>query len=262
MDIRYRYEDSFPFKRLRPLTSCFSLIDTLVTCFPGDNCDDSMGRCQKLHLECIMLEQVKRKCGDGKCDAKRLASHIIYRSYSIFTHRHLRNPNLRFVDVFERAISEQVNFMVNNPSNFLTSVQRANSTDLFRALEMKKKSGSFFSRRSPVTHGDYSKGENSLDRDTTRKTRRRRRRDVFNLQEDIEAVGQIRSIHGELHIMLRIVSLQMKALERTRLPKWEVWKEDLTNIKERLEGLSAQTKDINELVSLTHLSHFPCSALV
>ena len=110
-----------------------------------------------------MLEQVKRKCGDRKCDAKRLASHIIYRSYSIFTHRHLRNPNLRFVDVFERAISEQVNFMVNNPSNFLTSVQRANSTDLFRALEMKKKSGSFFSRRSPVTYGDYSKGENSLD---------------------------------------------------------------------------------------------------
>ncbi|KAF1972423.1 hypothetical protein BU23DRAFT_644460 [Bimuria novae-zelandiae CBS 107.79] len=213
--------------------------DTVVTCFPSDptpNPDET-----KLDLEALVLGQIKRKCWDGQLNAERLASHIIYRSFSIFTHRHVRNPNLRFIDIFEKSISEQ----------------RANSTDLFRALEIKKKSGSFLSKRSPDSHKDAVTCAGEMyqemyqEGDAKRRNQRRRRKDVFNLQEDIEAVGEVRDINEELHIMLRIVEQQMHALERTRLPKWEIWKEDLTKFKTRLEGLSGQTKDINELLIQT-----------
>lgn len=241
-----------------------------MTCFPGDKCKEAHNKCKeahkkcpKLNLECLVMDQIRRKCCDGRLDAERLASHLIYRSYSIFTHRHLRDPTLRFIEIFEKSISEQVRLVHHTPQHTLTGAQRANSTDLFRALEVKKKSGSLFSRRSPDSHKDQDIDGTCPEGDATRKSRRRRRKDVFNLQEDIEAVGQVRDIDEELHIMMRIVELQMSALERTGLPKWEEnWKEDLEKFKGRLEGLSAQTKDINGLVRHTCPAFFSgCSKL-
>jgi hypothetical protein len=63
--------------------------------------------------------------GDGKdLDARCMASHIISRCYQIFTHRSLRDPDLRYIDIFERSIVNQVRFNISPSTPAMPSTKQ------------------------------------------------------------------------------------------------------------------------------------------
>ena len=73
----------------------------------------------------------------------------------------------------------------------------------------------------------------------------------LDIQSDISAVGKIRDIIEELHIMLYIVNLQMTAVKGTQTVNYTA---HLPALKERLEGMVAQATYINDMVSPSLIS--------
>jgi hypothetical protein len=62
--------------------------------------------CPGLDLQCLALRQAAKKV--GSIDAERMASHLIYRCYGIFLNRRIIKRNLRYIDMFEQSVADQV----------------------------------------------------------------------------------------------------------------------------------------------------------
>lgn len=71
----------------------------------------------------------------------------------------------------------------------------------------------------------------------------------LSIEEDIDAVGEIRDTIEELHIMLYITELQRTTLGKMEHRHRHVWEDELQTQKDQLDRLCSQSKDINEMVS-------------
>jgi hypothetical protein len=95
--------------------------DTIVTSFPDtpgyhDSEDRVKKKCEYLHLECLARGWLNNK--HTKHGSHRLAECIINRSYSIFLHAHLREPSLRYLDMFRKSIEDEVCPMATSSQRF------------------------------------------------------------------------------------------------------------------------------------------------
>lgn len=132
----------------------------------------------------------------------------------MFWHRRQRSVKFKYVDIFEKTIADQ----------------RTTSTDLFRALEV---------------------GRSIPRSDANRPVSRPRLQSTHDLQDDIKAIGLIRDISEELHIMMAITKLQYNSIKGLNYRfRWDQYfNPELTEFQEHLKVLSEQATAINELVS-------------
>ncbi|KAH8708383.1 cora-like Mg2+ transporter protein-domain-containing protein [Phaeosphaeriaceae sp. PMI808] len=203
--------------------------DTVVTSFPDSPGDRPPGGCDRpswckhLHLECLARGWFNSP--GRRHNAWRLANCIVDRSYSVFRHPHITNPDLRYMEIFRKSIE----------------AERVKSSDLFIALQGRKQDTRVL--QEYAIDDDYKEEQ---ERRMRRRKSRKQHTDLYDIQEDIASVVRIRDIEEELRIILHIVQLQKTVLSTFAHYAQAHFLQEVESQIEDLNALCAQAGNIHE----------------